>query len=258
MTTKANVLVFLLSLYTALVSTCMGSRIGFVVVAATATNVKINRAACAPGSDQPQCNDPSHEHRETDVEGEHRTTNTSSRDGDFCDAVDCDEGERQQKRRARPGAGGSAIRRPVRRVQPGRFQSGDVIELYNTESQDIQIVFPSLVRGRDPDSASGGYRVTKTTDGKEVRDIPDRHMHPYAPYSSGDEALCNIGEFKPSRPIIVRCTVLSYEPAAARGAMVLQGVYEVQIHATKANEEYETRLPVWKLQRRYQATGGSS
>jgi len=69
----------------------------------------------------------------------------------------------------------------------------------------------------------------------------------------GSEALCNIGEFKPARPVIVRCTVLGYEAAARRGAMVLQGMYEVKVHTTKENEEYETNLPVWKLQRRYQA-----
>ena len=79
-------------------------------------------------------------------------------------------------------------------------------------------------------------------------------MHPYVPYRTGDEALCNVGEFKPARPIIVRCAVLDYAPAASRGAMVLQGSYGVRVHATKRNEEYETDLPVWKLQRRSLAT----
>ena len=49
----------------------------------------------------------------------------------------------------------------------------------------------------------------------------------------------------------MKCTVLEYEAAAVTGAMVLQGKYSVQVHATKANEEYTTTLPVWKLQRRY-------
>jgi hypothetical protein len=154
-----------------------------------------------------------------------------------------------------PGAGQSQCRDPsyehseeaASGLAPSRFQSGDIVELYNTESRDIQIVFPSLVKGHD----GPGYRVTKTTDGKEVADIPAKHVHPYVPYQTGDAALCNIGDFKPARPIIVRCTVLEYVPAAARGAMVLQGRYAVRVGQTKANEEYETELPVWKLQRRY-------
>lgn len=145
-------------------------------------------------------------------------------------------------------------------VSSPKFRSGDIIELYNTESQDIQIVFPSIVKGVDPSPSGSGYRVTKTTDGKEVKNLPEKFLHKYVPYSPGDEALCNIGEFKKdstgppvARPIIVRCTVIGYVAAASRGAMVLQGNYSVQVHATKANEEYETSLPVWKLQRRYRA-----
>jgi len=52
----------------------------------------------------------------------------------------------------------------------------------------------------------------------------------------------------------VGCTVLNYEPAATKGALVLQGKYEVLVHSAKVNgvekEEYKTELPVWKLQRR--------
>ena len=62
----------------------------------------------------------------------------------------------------------------------------------------------------------------------------------------------NIGSGK-SSPIIVRCTVLGYEPKATAGAMILQGTYGVRVHATKANGEYDATLPVWKLQRRYLA-----
>lgn len=129
-----------------------------------------------------------------------------------------------------------------------KFKPGDVIELYNPSSSDIQIVFPSLVKTKDP--ITGGYHVTKTTDGKEVKDIPEKFLHFYQAYDVGSEVLCNIGEFKPARPIVVRCTVLGYEPAAERGALVLQGQYSVKVHETKANEEYETKLSVWKLQRR--------
>lgn len=249
---KSKVLFLLLSVYTALLATCgIEYRIGFVVAAAaTATSVNTNRATCRPGSDQPHCNDPSYDHGDaTVVDAEHQPmssttpTNTSirgaSKDRAFCDSRECGKQQQQHHRTT----GGSAL--------PVRFQSGDVIELYNTQSRDIQVVFPSLVKGRDPGPV-GGYRVTKTTDGKEVNNIPDKHMHMYEPYQKGDEALCNIGEFKPARPIIVRCTVLEYEPAASRGAMVLQGIYSVQVHATKANEEYTSNLPVWKLQRRYQ------
>ena len=114
------------------------------------------------------------------------------------------------------------------------------------------------MKGRDLSDPAGGYRVTKTTDGKEVKNLPEKFLHMYVPYEPGDEALCNIGEFRANRPIIVRCTVIKYEPAASRGAMVLQGNYEVQVHATKANEEYETNLPVWKLQRRYLSKGATA
>jgi len=126
------------------------------------------------------------------------------------------------------------------------------IELYNSQSMDIQIIFPSIVKGIETGPA-GGYRVTKTTDGKEVRHIDEKYLHHYKPYPNESEVLCNIGESRGvrGRPVIVRCTVLGYEPAATRGAMILQGTYEVQVHETKANEEYTTTLPVWKLQRRY-------
>ena len=85
------------------------------------------------------------------------------------------------------------------------------------------------------------------------------------PYDVGDEALCNIGNYPGGvrgggggvggapGPIIVRCTVRGYDPAASRGALVLQGTYAVRVHATRANDEYDANLPVWKLQRRYLA-----
>ena len=41
--------------------------------------------------------------------------------------------------------------------------------------------------------AENGYRVTKKTDGREVRDIDEKLLHLYKP----DEVLCNIGEFIP-------------------------------------------------------------
>jgi hypothetical protein len=133
----------------------------------------------------------------------------------------------------------------------GKYQSGDVVELFNESSQDIQIVFPSLVGGVDPDG--GGYTVTKTTDGKDVQNIPERFLHHYIPYKVGAEVLCNIGDFKPARPMIVRCTVLGYEATETKGAKVLQNNYSVKVHQTKANDEFETKLPVWKMQRRYRA-----
>lgn len=133
----------------------------------------------------------------------------------------------------------------------GKYQSGDVVELFNESSQDIQIVFPSLVGGVDPDG--GGYTVTKTTDGKDVQNIPERFLHHYIPYQVGAEVLCNIGDFKPARPMIVRCTVLGYEATETKGAKVLQNNYSVKVHQTKANDEFETKLPVWKMQRRYRA-----
>jgi hypothetical protein len=124
-----------------------------------------------------------------------------------------------------------------------------------------------------------------------VTGLHERFVHAYVPYGSGDDALCNIGTYSGVRgggggeggggggggegnidgegnvsvnigsgggggnssPIIVRCTVLGYEPKATDGAMVLQGTYEVRVHATRANGEYEATLPVWKLQRRYLA-----
>jgi len=258
---KSNRLLLLAGVYTALLAVSGGIeyRIGFFVVAAATTasgganNPKL--ATCGAGSDQPHCEDLAYEQNDKDG-GEaaaRRTVTTTSRqatnkqtkntaplsrdaskDRAFCTSNDC--------------SGGVGGTRP-------KFQPGDIIELYNTESRDIQIVFPSIVKGRDPSDPTGGYRVTKTTDGKEVKDLPEKFLHMYVPYTHGDEALCNIGEFRANRPIIVRCTVKSYEPAASRGAMVLQGSYEVMVHATKANEEYETNLPVWKLQRRYSSTG---
>ena len=181
-----------------------------------------------------------------------------------------------------------------------RFRRGDVVELYNTKSSDVQIAFPSIVMGydyrapvetsHDNDTAggggegvgggegAGGYRVTRTTDGREITGLHERHVHPYVPYGIGDEALCNIGTYPGSGlrggnrgdgvvgrgrggggggekggPIIVRCTVHEYKPAATRGAFILQGEYLVRVHASRANEEYNTTLPVWKLQRRYLA-----
>ncbi|KAL7516245.1 hypothetical protein ACHAWX_001278 [Stephanocyclus meneghinianus] len=146
---------------------------------------------------------------------------------------------------------------------PPQFNPGDVIELYNTESRDIQIVFPSIVNGRIVSDSEIVYHITKTTDGRVVNSIPQKHLHPYVPYAVGSEALCNVGEFNPpdkvpslrARPIIVQCTVLGYEPAAEKGAMVLQGKYEVRVKDTRTHEEYITTVPVWKMQRRYLAMG---
>lgn len=142
-----------------------------------------------------------------------------------------------------------------------KFTPGDIIELYNVESPDIQIVFPSIVNGRVISDSETTYHITKTTDGRVVNSIPERHLHPYKPYEIGSEALCNVGEYTPpdkpssvrSRPIIFQCTVMGYHPAAQKGAMVLQGEYEVKVKDTKKNEEYVTSIPVWKMQRRYLA-----
>ncbi|KAL7550770.1 hypothetical protein ACHAWF_013991 [Thalassiosira exigua] len=236
----------LLGAYAALSLACgIECREGFAIAAAaTAASVNANLATCggAAGSDHPQCDDPSHDNAEGPP-GAARARKHDPR------TVKSSRGERVASAQC-PSGDCEAIRPVVGRP---RFQSGDIIELYNADSRDIQIVFPSIVKGRDPGS-SGGYSVTKTTDGKEVKNIPERFLHHYEPYGKGDEALCNIGEFKPARPIIVRCTILDYAPVASRGAMVLQGNYSVQVHATKANDEYETQLPVWKLQRRYLAT----
>ena len=119
--------------------------------------------------------------------------------------------------------------------------------------------------------------MTKTTDGREVAGLHERFVHAYVPYGPGDEALCNIGTYPGARggggddggddggdrggnvrgggssPIIVRCTVLGYQPRATGGAMLLQGSYEVRVHATRASGEHDATLPVWKLQRRYLA-----
>ena len=138
---------------------------------------------------------------------------------------------------------------------------GDIIELYNDGSPDIQIVFPSIVNGRVVSGTETTYHITKTTDGRVVNSIPERHLHHYVPYEIGSEALCNVGEFtspdKPasvrSRPLIFQCTVLGYEPAAEKGALVLQGIYEVRVKDTRNDEEYVTKVPVWKMQRRYLA-----
>lgn len=250
---------------------------GFAV-AATSAGAGANRAAsCGAEPDQPRCDDPSSPldgavggggggrgggtvdlaHGSKRPRGERRhqqhqhqqhqapLQKSSSRDRAVCASsglANCGDGH--------SGSGGEGA--PAGSSGRPRFQSGDVIELYNTESRDVQIVFPSIVKGREP-GPSGGYSVTKTTDGKEVKNVQERFLHAYVPYGRGDEVLCNIGEFKPARPIIVRCTVLDYEPAASRGAMVLQGKYSVRVHKTNANDEYETDLPVWKMQRRYMA-----
>lgn len=147
-----------------------------------------------------------------------------------------------------------------------KFNPGDIIELYNVESPDIQIVFPSIVNGRVMSDSETTYHVTKTTDGRVVNSIPEKHLHPYVPYEIGSEALCNIGEFNPpdkpssvrARPIIFQCIVLGYQPAAQKGAMVLQGSYEVRVKDTRQNEEYVTNVPVWKMQRRYLAPAATA
>mmetsp|Transcript_31370 Transcript_31370/g.66026 ORF Transcript_31370/g.66026 Transcript_31370/m.66026 type:complete len:260 (+) Transcript_31370:115-894(+) len=251
-----NQLFLIISVYTALLCG-LEFRIGFIGAAAatTAANVKSNRATtCGAGSDQPHCNDPSY-----DYDGDEAAPAQASKHADAAErrATNTPRGNKAKDGTICASGDNNCASLPPSTDSGGswpKFQSGDIIELYNTESPDIQIVFPSIVKGVDPSPSGGLYRVTKTTDGKEVTNLPEKFLHKYVPYSAGDEALCNIGEFKKARPIIVRCTVIEYEPAASRGAMVLQGDYSVQVHATKANEEYETSLPVWKLQRRYRAT----
>lgn len=252
---KSKALLVLLSVYTALLATCgIEYRIGYVVAAAAAATTtgantggrggggsQSQQQTCGAGTDQPLCDDPAY--GENDDGGAAKEEAAAAATSTSTGA----ESRHQRRANASKEKAAAAASAPP----PSKFKNGDIIELYNADSRDIQIVFPSIVKGRDPED--GGYRVTKTTDGKEVRGLPEKFLHMYVPYSAGDEALCNIGNFKENRPIIVRCTVLRYEPAAARGALVLQGNYDVQVHPTKANEEYVTTLPVWKLQRRYLA-----
>ena len=133
-------------------------------------------------------------------------------------------GGRARHHRHRQGAGGddeegasaAAADDYPHRYRP-RFRRGDVVKLYNTESSDVQIAFPSIVMGydyrapvetsHDNDTAgsggegigggegAGGYRVTRTTDGREITGLHERHVHPYVLYGIGDEALCNIGTY---------------------------------------------------------------
>jgi len=211
--------------------------------AAAATTTGVPPQTCGQTPDQPQCED--------DSAGVSPDEDGMRNSGQNVDVLSPDQ--KQQTRTKDDETSQEATTPPI--AQSNKFNVGDVIELYNTESMDIQIVFPSIVKGIET-SPPGGYRVTKTTDGKEVRNIPEKYLHSYQPYKIGAEVLCNIGEFKKSRPIIVRCTVLDYDPATPpRGALVLQGNYRVQVHETKANPAHETTLPVWKLQRRYIASG---
>ncbi|EJK77662.1 hypothetical protein THAOC_00494 [Thalassiosira oceanica] len=224
-----------------------------VGASAAATTNGAPPQTCGQAPDQPQCED------NPAAVGDGPNVDVRRNSGQNLDVLSSEK--KQQKRRTNED---EASQSPETRssqeettppIAPSKFNVGDVIELYNTESMDIQIVFPSIVKGIET-SPPGGYRVTKTTDGKEVRNIPEKYLHNYQPYKIGAEVLCNIGEFKKSRPIIVRCTVLDYEPATPpRGALVLQGNYRVQVHETKANPAHETTLPVWKLQRRYLASG---
>ena len=231
---RSSRLFLLLSAYTALLIIPCGVE---CTTASAASPGATNRATCTAGSDEPHCKDPSSIPSQEEISKQAAAKiDLSARDREVCSGSNCSNNNPKNKKHKQKAS--------------SAFQSGDIIELYNTESTDIQIVFPSIVKSRD---SSGVYSVTKTTDGKEVKNIPEKFLHMYEPYTPGSEVLCNIGEFKPARPIIVRCTVLGYDPTASRGAMVLQGNYEVQVHATKANEEYKTSLPVWKLQRRYLA-----
>ena len=245
---KPKGLFVLLSIYSALLAT-YGHKIGITLVVSAAslattsiqnvhatTSTTATKSSCDVNSNEPDCiaDNVQQHHTKDDLPPHSQNSHTHSQ-------------QQQHNKNNTP--------RP-------KFKTGDIIELYNTDSRDIQIVFPSIVKGRDVNT--GMYRVTKTTDGKEVTNLPEKYLHSYIPYDIGQLVLCNIGSFSnksnENRPIIVQCTVEDYMPAAKRGAMVLQGKYSVLVHETNVNgnvkEEYRTTLPVWKLQRRY--LGGKS
>ena len=249
-TMKPKGIFLLLSIYSAVIATS-GHNVGFVVIADTnnhaATSTTSPTKTCDADQPNSNCKDPSHidvvsgekgdtNHDHDATVEDQRRTNIISKDSTL-----------------HPTSSTKSLRT--------KFKTGDIIELYNPDSKDIQIVFPSIVKGVESDGG-GGYRIAKTTDGKEVKNVSEKYLHMYTPYSIGDNALCNIGEFSnkanENRPIIVQCTIVNYELAAERGAMVLQGKYQVTIHKTKVNEEYETELPVWKLQRRYLGDGNDA
>ena len=199
--------------------------------------------SCVENPDQPKCSP-----------GE--SSDSSSSQDDSCESTsedgECASPLPAKKERSASAADAEATASGVGSAPYQNFHVGDVIELFNTESQDIQIVFPSLVAGDNP--MGGGYHITKTTDGTEVKNIPDRFLHHYIPYKIGSEVLCNIGDFK-ARPMIVKCTVLAYDATVTKGAKVLQNEYSVKVHQTKANDEFEATLPVWKMQRRFVMMG---
>lgn len=255
-TMKPKGIFLLLSIYSVVIATS-GHNVGFVVIADTnnhaATSTTSPTKTC--DADQPNinCNDPS----DIDV-----VDNTNNASGEKGDTIHDHDATVEDQRRTNIISKDSTLH-PTSSTKSLRtkFKTGDIIELYNPDSKDIQIVFPSIVKGVESDGG-GGYRIAKTTDGKEVKNVSEKYLHMYTPYSIGDNALCNIGEFSnkanENRPIIVQCTIMNYELAAERGAMVLQGKYQVTIHKTKVNEEYETELPVWKLQRRYLGDGNDA
>ena len=274
---KPKGLFVLLSIYSALLAT-YGHKIGItlVVSAASATtsikNVKATSttttksSSCDVNSNEPDCiadnnnnnnnnNNGNNDNQKKNNVQQQRSTKGVPRKDKQSTSHSQQQQQQQQQHNNNP--------RP-------KFKTGDIIELYNKDSRDIQIVFPSIVKRRDnTNTGTTTYRVTKTTDGKEVTNLPEKYLHLYIPYDIGSLALCNVGSFSnkanENRPIIVQCTVENYMPAAKRGAMVLQGKYSVLVHETNVNgnvkEEYRTTLPVWKLQRRYlgeKSGGGGS
>ena len=240
---KPKGLFVLLSIYSALLAT-YGHKIGItlVVCAASATtsikNVKATSttttksSSCDVNSNEPDCiadnnnnnSNGNDNHKKNNVQ-QQRSTKDVPRKDKQSNSHSHSQQQQHNNNNHNP--------RP-------KFKTGDIIELYNTDSRDIQIVFPSIVKKRDnTNTGTTTYRVTKTTDGKEVTNLPEKYLHLYIPYDIGSLALCNVGSFSnkanENRPIIVQCTVEDYMPAAKRGAMVLQGKYSVLVHETNVN-----------------------
>ena len=118
-----------------------------------------------------------------------------------------------------------------------KFKVGEIVEVKR------DILSPSIVVRQLP---NGEYDVM-TTDGYKLNSINQNDLQSYVPYEKGMVAFCHIGEFAPGDGEFAPCDIIQYMPGASEEGGILQGQYQVHIHAMNDKHEYDTTLPVWKI-----------
>ena len=112
----------------------------------------------------------------------------------------------------------------------------------------------------DYSTNSVGYDLVRISDGFKLEKVPESSLRQYEPYPLGSTVLCNLGELGSGTDRIIPCSIQGFKTKETSsllsgithdGTMMFDSEYKVIVlDKTVTTNEFETTLPLWRLQRR--------